>query len=142
LFCSGSYQYIISIGRTLLKCVDIFHLKSSCLIIASITTLYKVAAGGSPCCNPDATLNFSFYSLLILALTLVLIRVNSISLSNFAGTIVLNIIPIYRAKSLCVVNRCNMQIYIMFTALFKHYCNYKYIVSSRSIWTKSHLKFF
>lgn len=58
MFCSGSYQYVISIGRTLLETLDIFPLKSSCLNITSPTTLYKVAAGGFPC-TPDSILNFS-----------------------------------------------------------------------------------
>jgi hypothetical protein len=42
---------------------------------------------GSPRYTPDSTLNSSVYSLFILALALLLIRVNSLSFIDFAGTL-------------------------------------------------------
>ena len=50
------------------------------VIITFTTTLNKVADSGSPCFTPDSTLKSSAFSLFILSLALVLIRVNLIGI--------------------------------------------------------------
>jgi len=67
------------------KHVDILPFRSSCFNITSTTTLNEVADRVSPCFTPDSTLNSSIHSLFILTVALLLIRVNSINLINFAG---------------------------------------------------------
>jgi hypothetical protein len=75
-----------ALAKHCFKLVDVFPLKSSCFNTTSTSTLNKVTARVSPWFTPDSTLNSAVYSLFILSLALVLIRVNSISLISFAGT--------------------------------------------------------
>lgn len=70
---------VISVSSTqakqCFKHVQIFPLKSNCFIIASITILNKAACGGFPCFTPDSTLNCFVYSLSVLTLALVSVKV-------------------------------------------------------------------
>jgi len=127
------------------RCVDIFPLKSSFLNITSRTTLNKAAVKGSPCFTSDSTFNSSADSLFSLTLVLLLIRVNSISISNFAGKLYgdkhSSILFPYTQSKACVYLTSIYQISIIFIALFKHFSNHQY-VNSRFLWMKSHLTFF
>jgi hypothetical protein len=108
-----------------------FPLKSSCFNTTSKSTLNKVAARVSPWFTPDFTLNASVYSLFILTLALVLIRVNSVSLINFTGTLSCAehyvVLFLYIVKSEHIVNKYIMHIYVMFIALFKNLFNYEFL---------------
>ena len=100
--------------------VEMFPLNSIFFNIESMALLKTVADNGSPCLIPVWTSNFSVNSLFIFTIAFVPVSVSAINFFNFTSVDLL--------KSLCIVNKCIMEIYIIFIAFFKSLAYNEYTV--------------